>query len=497
MSYKIDLSGLQAGSRQTTQQLVRRFVEAIEAGEFAPGERLPTTRELARDAEVNPVTAARVYRRLAELGYVTATVGRGTFVRSLPPFASDELDDEWQSIALPGLRFPARERVVQEALRLSLSRDVVSLAAAYAASETIPAREIGAAAAAVIAEGPGVLHYTDVEGVPELRDQLGELGRLRGFAAGGDEILVTTGARQGIDLAARAILREGDVVCVESPTFVGILGSLESTGARVIGIPTDEDGLDVEALERALTRYPVKLVALQPACQNPTGRHLSEPRRRRLVELALERSFFVLEDGVYADLVFAGEAPQALRHEAPAHFLYVGSFAKVLGGGLRVGWIAARGPVFNRLVALKTQTDLNTSPFDQRVIARYLESGSYPALLERVAPLLSRRAASLAEALERHLPGETDALEPLGGHNIWTTFRRRVNEQALYAEAIRRGVSVMPGGSMLAEPSTRTCLRLTFSLCSEEQLDEGIKRLAAAFNAVLREERYAATGPLA
>ena len=122
---------------------------------------------------------------------------------------------------------------------------------------------------------------------------------------------MTTGARQGIDLVARAVVRADDVVCVESPTYVGILSSFEATGARVLGIPTDADGLDVEALERVLARYPVKLVALQTACHNPTGRHLSGERRERLLELARERSFFVLEDGVYARLTFDGDAARA------------------------------------------------------------------------------------------------------------------------------------------------------------------------------------------
>jgi DNA-binding transcriptional MocR family regulator len=497
MSYKLSLSDLTRDPGTVTAELCGRFVEAIETGALHPGEQLPPTRELAREAGVNPMTAARVYRRLAELGYVTATVGRGTFVRSLPPFAADELDDAWQAVALPQARSPSRERVVQEALRLSQRAEVISLAAGFAAPETIPTAEFGEAVASVLGKGADAFGYADVEGVPELRERLGELGRMRGFADGGDEILVTSGARQGIDLVARAILSPGDVVCVESPTFVGTIGSLEASGARVIGIPCDDDGLDIHALRHVLTRHPVKLVALQPSCQNPTGRHLTEARRRDLVALARERSFFVLEDGVYADLVFAGAAPRALRCEASAHFVYTGSFSKTLGGGLRIGWVAARGPIFNRLVALKTGTDLNTSPFDQNVMARYLELGSYEPLLERLGGFYARRAEALIAALDRHLPGEVDVVEPLGGHNVWVTFRRRVSEQALYAEALRRGVSITPGTSVLVEPSTRTCLRLSFSLSSEEQLDEGAKRLAAAFRAVLRDQPYAATSPVA
>src|SRR5580765_3278119 len=162
MSYKVDLSEL--GQASVTQELVRRFAEAIDDGRLAPGEQLPPTRELARLADVNPLTAARVYRRLRELGYLSATVGRGTFVRSLPPFASDELDDDWQAVALPANRPNARERVLQEAMRGVAQPEVISLGVGLPAMESLPAVELAAATAATFAElGPNALSYTDVE----------------------------------------------------------------------------------------------------------------------------------------------------------------------------------------------------------------------------------------------------------------------------------------------------------------------------------------------
>jgi DNA-binding transcriptional MocR family regulator len=498
MSHKIRLHDLHPGRGSLTEQLVARFTQAIDDGVLAPGERLPTTRELARTAGVNPVTAARVYRRLAERGYVTATVGRGTFVRRLPPFAADALDDGWQAVALPAGAASARERPLQEALRLAGGGEVISLAAGFPSEASMPVAELAAAAAAVFADlGPGALSYTDVEGVPELRELLAELGRRRGFAEEPDEILVTTGARQAIDLVVRTVVRPGDVVCVESPTFPGTLASIEGAGAELLGVPVDEDGLDVAVLEQILARHAVKLVALQSAAQNPTGRHLSPERRARLVELARERSFFVLEDGAYADTVFTGTPPLALRSEAPSHVLHAGSFSKTLGGGLRVGWVAARGPLFGRLVAAKLAADLNTSPFDQRVLARFLREGSYDRVVARLPAFYRRRAELLRAALDRQLEGELDVLEPLGGHHLWVTFRRRLDERTLTAEALRHGVAVIPGSALLVDAQPRTTLRVTFSgPADEEALGEGAKRLARAFRATLRAGRHA-TAPVA
>lgn len=265
----------------------------------------------------------------------------------------------------------------------------------------------------------------------------------------------------------------------------------------MIGIPTDADGLDVDALERALLRHPVKLVALQPACHNPTGRHLSTERRRRLLELARERSFFVLEDGVYARLPLRGAAPPALRGDAPSHVLYVDSLSKLVGGGLRLGWVAARGPVLNRLVALKMATDMHSSTLDQRILARYLAGGHLPQLLARQLPAYRARAEAMLAALERHLPGEHEVPTPLGGHSVWVTLRRRLDGRALYAEALRQGVTITPGDAALVEPGGATALRLAFSYADEERIDEGVRRLAVAVRAVERAQRFGATAPVA
>ena len=245
-------------------------------GASRPGEQLPPTRELARLADVNPLTAARVYRRLRELGYLSATVGRGTFVRSLPPFASDELDDDWQAVALPPAPAErARARAPGgDARRRAAGRDLARRRAARRSSRCPSPSSPPRSADDLRRARAGRARLHRRRGRARAARPLGLLGQQQGFAADGEEILVTTGARQGIDLVARAVVREDDVVCVESPTYVGMLSSFEATGARVIGIPSDADGFDVDALERVLARYPVKLVALQPACHNPTGRHL-------------------------------------------------------------------------------------------------------------------------------------------------------------------------------------------------------------------------------
>src|SRR3954462_2407989 len=354
-SYKIDLSELERDSSTSlTQQVVDRFAAAIDSGELEPGEKLPPTRELAELVGVHHLTAARVYRRLAELGYVSATVGRGTVVRTRAPAGSTELGDDWQLYALPEHDLSYSEEVLADVMSSGGQDRLLSLAVGWPSPALYPIAELARITADVFEEEGGeALAYLPAEGLYALREQLAARGRADGFAQDADEIIVTSGAKQGISLTARATLEPGDVAIVESPTFAGLLDSLRQTGARVIGVPVDENGFDVGQLERLLARHEVKLVALQTACQNPTGRDMSQARRERLAELARERNFSVLEAGVYGALHFERKPTRAMRELAPGHVLYVDSLSKTVGGGLRIGWIAARGPGFQRLPLLE------------------------------------------------------------------------------------------------------------------------------------------------
>jgi 2-aminoadipate transaminase len=498
MSYKLRLSDLERqGSVSITQQLVDRFSAAIEAGELEPGAKLPPTRELAAEAGVNHLTAARVYRKLAELGYVTASVGRGTFVRALAPAGSAEHGDDWQVYALPPDETSYAERILSDSFSLPGREDVISLATGWPAPGNYPTQELAAIAADVFAEvGGNALSYLPAEGLYDLREQIAARGRADAYAEDADEVVITSGAQQAIALTARATLEPDDVAVIESPTFMGMMTALRGTGARVIGVPVDEDGFDVDSLERLLARHEVKLVGLQSACQNPTGRNLSEERRRRLAELAIERNFFILEDRVYADMSFEGEPVRSMRELAPAHVLYVNSLSKVVGGGLRLGWVAARGPVRERIAMLKLEADFHSPTLIQHMVARWLATGAYDRHVQITIPFYRARRDALLAALERHLAGEYHVDPPTGGHHLWVTLTRPVDERALYAEAARAGVTFTPGGAVTVERHSQTSFRLSFSLLDPDELDEGVRRLARAIRELRRRTRHAVAAPM-
>jgi DNA-binding transcriptional MocR family regulator len=488
MSYKPDLFHIdRADGRSVTAQLVARVRTAIEAGELVPGDRLPATRAVAEAAGVNHLTAVRAYRKLAELGFVTASVGRGTFVRAVPPPAASLSGSAWQHAVLPELRPSYVNEVVADTWRTPADPNVISMATGWASSELHPVAELRRVVDRVMAEeGAGALGYGEGDGLFELREEIARRGRTGGFASDADEILVTCGAKQAIDLVCRTILRPGDVAVSEAPTFVGALGSLQDTGARILGVPYDEEGLDVDALERIVARHEVKLVALQTGSQNPTGQDLSPERAERLLALARERSFFVLEDGVYATIRFGSAEPPRLRALAPDHVLYVDSLSKTVGGGLRIGWLAASGEVRRRLTTLKLSSDVHTSLLVQHLALRWLASGAHDRHVKRINPVYAARCAAMVDAVRRRLDGELVPMQPRGGHHVWARFTRPVDERRLFAEALRHGVAFTPGGATGPDAGALSGLRLSFSLLDEEQIDEGVRRLAAAVRAVRR-----------
>ena len=499
MSYKQRLSDLDRDAETSlTQQIVNAFTSAIEDGELEPGDRLPPTRAVAELAGVNHLTAARSYRRLAEMGLVTSRVGSGTYVRAgaaAPAGGSGDADGDtaWQLYALPEEIEAYGERVVGEMMAQAADPDLLPLSVGYPAASLYPTERIAELTAEVLAdEGGEALQYTAIEGPLELREAIaGHMAR-RGATEEPDAIINTTGARQALSLVARAILRPGDVVACESPSFFGVIDSLRTTGARVLPVPMDEDGLDTDALEQLLRRHEIRLLAVQPRLHNPTGRNLSPERRTHLVELARRHGFFILEDGVYGDIQFEGTPLTPLRAEAPEHVIYVDSLTKTVGGGLRLGWVVASGPVFDRIAREKRLDDTHSVTLTQLVGARFIAGGEHERhLTERAVPFYRERLDSLTTAIDTELSPVASYVSPLGGGHLWLTLHEPLDERELRDEALRQGVAFVPGGAMLPERPRRTHMRLSFGYLEPDEVREAVRRLGVAIRATRRARRPA------
>ncbi|MBV9545868.1 MAG: PLP-dependent aminotransferase family protein [Chloroflexi bacterium] len=474
------------------QQLADELRRRVQAGALGPGERLPPVRGLATALQVTPETVAGAYKRLVEEGYLRGEVGRGTFVAA-PPLGAEEnpLAPFEAGGALPPFAAPQREL-----LRLANQPGLVSFAASVAALELAPVDRLRDAIAHVLDdEGPGALQVGATQGYPPLRAAIAELLKQRGLHVDANGVCVTSGCQQGIDLTAKVFVGAGDVVLVEQPSFLGALEAFRARGARVIGVPIEEDGLRVEALPGLIQRYRPKLLYCMPTYQNPTGRSLSAVKRSALLRIAAAFDLPIVEDDSAGFFHLQGEAPPSLKAEDHAGYvIHLGTFSKLIAAGLRLGWLVADPPVFDKLVAAKYASDLSSDALVQRAMERLLADGTLQAHLRHARVVYRDRRDVLVDALQAPgtLPAQSRFDTPAGGFNLWLELPRDgPTSTELYLEAVRRGVAFVPGpfffsagGGGAASPAALRGLRLSYSALDASDLRRGVDLLRDALEAL-------------
>jgi len=466
------------------QQIVDAIMRAAVEGRLRADHKLPPTRELARHLGVNRNTVIAAYDRLAAEGWIRSHTGKGTFLVPRPNAAPEQepgdgpVEEPWftafsrevEGAAVAGL---------QSIYSLAIATEGISFVGSYPADELMPVVPFGRAMDAVLEEGgAGALAYGPTAGQPGLRETIAAGMRRGGSPADADDILVTNGAQQAIELVFRAFVDRGESVVVEEPTYTGALSVLGALGARVIGVPVDEEGIRPDLLAIALARHRPRLIYVQPTFQNPTTREMSESRRLELLGLARRFHCPVVEDDWGGDLRLEGRSLPTLHAlDGGRHVIYLSTFSKKLMPGLRVGWVGAPQPVLDRLVELKRVQDCGTSPLLQAALDRFLRDGGLENHLERILPAYRQRRDSMAEALDRYFPKEAHWDKPTGGLFIWVTLPEDFDGNDLFAAARHRGVLYSRGELFHSDGSGRNSFRLTYSAASPEQIREGVATL--------------------
>lgn len=381
-----------------------------------------------------------------------------------------------------------KRTAVRELLKITSRPEIISFAGGLPAAELFPVARVKEAVQKVLErKGAQSLQYSETEGLPALRDWIaahlsrGQLKLRR------ENVLVTSGAQQALDLIGRVFLDSGDVVAVENPTYLALLSAWRPFGARFLAAPSDADGVDVDALGQILGAHRPKLTYLVPNFQNPQGTTLTAPRRAKLMELLREHDALVVEDNPYGDLRYSGETlPNLLEFDAAApltqglqgRVIYTGTFSKVLMPGLRVGWVVAAPEVIEKLVQAKQAADLHSSTLCQHIALQLLEEG----FLHNFVPLLQnayrqRRDLMLA-ALEQHFTGKASWTRPDGGMFLLVTLPKEINTSALFSKALQLGVAYVPGEEFHLDGQGTNTMRLNFSNARPEQIPPGLTRLA-------------------
>ena len=381
---------------------------------------------------------------------------------------------------------------IRELFKLLGKPGIISFAGGFPDSAMFDVEGIQAAVDQALREEPGAaLQYGATEGYNPLREQLAAFMAGKGVAdLAPEQLIVTTGSQQALDLLGKTLINPGDKVIVEGPTFLATIQCFRLYGADLVSAPVDGDGVQVDRLEALIAEHRPKFVYLIPTFGNPSGAMLSAERRRRVLELAVQYQTLIVEDDPYGDLYF-GEAPPpsllALSQSVPGSrelLAHCGSLSKVLSPGLRVGWMIAPGALLAKATMCKQFSDAHTSTFAQATAAQYLKAGRMPATLAHVRSVYAARAQAMGEALRQHLGEAVSFVAPRGGLFVWARLTGAggglQDGDVLAKRAIENGVAFVPGAPFFAANPDRATFRLSFATADADRIREGVARLATA-----------------
>jgi len=387
-----------------------------------------------------------------------------------------------------------RPSTIREILKVTEQPDIISFAGGLPAPELFPVADILTATERVLREtGPSALQYGPTEGFAPLREAFAGEMRKRGVECSTEEILVTTGSQQSLDLVGKVFLDPGDCVLTESPTYLAAIQAFQAYEARFVAVPTDEYGLIPEALPELIERERPKFLYTIPNFQNPTGVTLTAERRRTLYSIAARYGLNVVEDDPYGTLRYAGTAIPAIKSlDTDGLVTYLSTVSKTIAPGLRTGWTVAPKEVRRYLTIAKQAADLHTSSLDQRIVHRYLSDFDSEGHIERIRQSYGERFSTMDACLTENLSSEFTWTHPEGGMFLWVTCPVGVDTNELMRKALERKVLFVPGRDFFPDASGLRFMRLNFSNASSEKIREGIGRLAEVCNAAIGEEKESA-----
>ena len=373
--------------------------------------------------------------------------------------------------------------VIREILKFTSDPEVISLAAGNPAPEAFPVKEIAGITAGLLAENPiNALQYSVTEGYTPLRDCLKERMKKAGcFDENSDELIITSGAQQANELACKVLLNEGDTLFCEAPSFIGSLNAFKSYNVNLVGVPMEEDGMKLDALEEALrTANKPKLIYIIPNFQNPTGLCTSLEKRKAIYELAKKYGVMILEDNPYGDIRFAGEnIPSIKTMDKDGIVIYSRTFSKTLAPGLRVGYVSAPKPVIQKMVVCKQVSDVHTNIMAQMICDEYLKNYDMDAHLEEIRAVYRHKCGLMLDEIDKNFSKKITVTKPEGGLFIWATLPEGSDMMGFCNTAVQKyKVAVVPGTAFLIHETDKTSsFRLNFSTPTDEQLIKGCEIL--------------------
>ena len=473
------------GETPIYRQLEAQIRARIASGDLPPGTRLPASRKLAEDLGISRISVVNAYNALRADGSLAGHAGKGTFVARKRQTRKPARRGE--AATRPSHPNPRRGAAVT---RPALD-GVFDFGGGTPPSEFFPVRYLQDVINQVIErDGADALSYEMAEGYLPLRIAVRDYVRAIGIRCRHHDVLITGGAQQAIDLVVQSLMKEGETLLTADPTYLGIMDIAQARRVNIVGIPIDEQGIRIDALERACRDLRPRLVYVMPSYQNPTGHHMPLHRRRQLLRLASQYGVPILEDEVYREFRFEGESLPPLKAlDDSGAVIHTNAFTKVLLPGVRIGYLVADGAHFQRLARVKQAADISTSGLNQRAIHLLLERGVLAQQLERNRLELRRRRNAALDAAKRHFPAGSSWLSPQGGLFLWVELPPDGPSAAeTLRAALERGAAFAPGDQFSTRAGYAHALRLNFGLHPPAVIEAGFGIIGAAWRELKQSE---------
>jgi 2-aminoadipate transaminase len=486
-------------------QLRDQLRALVATGELRSGDRIPASRELASHLGVHRTTVANAYAELESEGLIQGHVGRGTFICATPvkQFTPPPRTNGNGNGALRWEALFADERGDEGLSRLMpvVPPGTINFTKASPSGETFPVEEFRRCCNAVLrGDGRCVLQLGSTDGYESLKRGLIEMFRDEGLSVRSEQLLITDGCQQAIDLLCKAFLRPGDAVALENPAYPGAIAIFAGARVRTLAVGVEADsartghvGLDIDALETVLLQNRVKFIFVTPDFHNPTGTCLPVAQRRRLLEIAAHYQVPVVEDGIYARLRLRGSSVPSLKSlDRSGNVIHIDSFSKIAFPGLRVGWCIGPESVIERLRLLKQTTDLHTDQLAQAAMAEFMLRGYLARYTAKMKKIYRSRLETMEQALAKHMPEGMAWTRPEGGLSVWVTLPTGVDAAELLIHLRERGVIFVPGRFFYFQHPQPNALRLSFAALDEKQIVRGIQSLAELLKIEFRKRQRGA-----
>ena len=468
------------GKKAIYKQLAEFIEDGIVDGTFPPDKPLPSERQLAKEFNLNRSTVVAAYDELESNGLIERNRGSGTTISKDIWGITKKRIPSWNRYIEAGSFLPNLP-VNQKIRKKTVEHKVINLASGELSEDLFPMkslREITSTRSFI-----GSLGYDHPQGYEILRKTIVKhVKQFRKIDTDASSILITSGAQQALYLVVQCLLKPGDSIAIEDPSYAYNLPIFKSAGIKPFLLPIDDHGVNPDDLLELHKKHRIRMIFLNPSFQNPTGAFLSMERRKAILEISSEYGIPVIEDDPYSLTSFTGEEVSTLKSmDVHGNVLYISSLSKIVASGLRIGWIIGPKPVIERLSDAKQQIDFGHAGFTQWIANDFLEAENFHLHIKKLVKQLVKRRDQIVKSLQFYLKDQVEFTIPQGGIHIWCKLKKEVNEAKLLEESIKRGVIFAPGSTM---GSKKGFVRFTFAREDEKSIDEGIKRFSEALRSL-------------